>query len=122
MTRLTGYAGLTALIGSRVYPLKMPQKPTLPAVSYQRIDGPRESAIASDMGMAHPRMQVDCWASTYAGVKAVATQVRAALQRWSDAAASPVVLDSLLESDQDLYEAEVEIYRVSMDFIIWHRE
>lgn len=121
-TRLTGYAGLAALVGTRVYPIKLPQTPTMPAVSYQRIDGPRESGIASEHGMAHPRIQVDSWASTYGGAKAVAEQVRTALERWSDATTTPVVLDSFIEGDTDLYESEVELYRVSMDFVIWHRE
>jgi len=121
-TRLTTFAGLTPLVGTRVYPLKLPQTPTMPSVTYQRIDGPRESGIAGEHGMAHPRIQVDSWASTYGGAKAVAEQVRAALQRWSDATTTPAILDSFIAGDVDIYESDVELNRVSMDFIIWHRE
>jgi hypothetical protein len=121
-TRLSTYAGLIALTSTRIYPLIMPQNPTLPAVTYQRIDGPRESAFSAEMGLAHPRIQVDSWAKTYAGAKAVATQVRTALQRWSSEAVDPVVLDCLLESDGDEYEPDANIYRVRQDWIVWHRE
>jgi len=120
--RLSTFAGLMPLVGPRVYPLRLPQTATMPAVTYQRIDGPRESGIAGEHGMAHPRIQVDSWALTYGGAKAVAEQVRAALQRWSDATTTPVVLDSFIGGEIDIYESDVELNRVSMDFIIWHRE
>jgi len=121
-TRLSTFAGFTALVGTRVYPLKLPQKPTMPAVTYQRIDGVRESGIANEHGMAHPRIQVDSWASSYGGAKAVAEQVRQALERWSDTTTTPVILDSFIDGDTDLYESDVELYRVSMDYIVWYRE
>src|SRR4030042_5808294 len=99
-TRLSGYAGLIALTSTRIYPLILPQSPTLPAVTYQRIDGPRESRFGADP-VAHPRIQVDSWAKTYAGVKAVAPQVRGALQLWSSAATDPVVMTVEIDSDED---------------------
>lgn len=122
LTRLTAYGDLTALISSRVYPLILPQEPTYPAVTYQRIDGPREHGMTQDHGLPHPRIQIDSWGKTYASAKAVATQVRGALQRWSDAGASPVVLDCFLESDEDGYEPEAGTYKVSQAWTIWHRE
>jgi len=114
--------GLTALISTRMYPVILPQDPTYPAISYQRIDGPREHAISSDAGLAHPRIQIDSWGKHVGDCKAVATQVRNALQRWADMTSSPVVLDCFLECDEDSYEPETNIYRVRQDWIIWHRE
>ena len=118
----TQLSTLVTLASTRIYPLILPQNPTLPAVTYQRIDGPRESALSAEMGLAHPRIQVDSWGKTYASAKAVATQVRGALQRWSSEATDPVVLDCLLESDEDGYESDVNIYRVRQDWVCWHRE
>ena len=121
-SRLGGYGGLSALVASRVYPLHLPQRPTLPAVTYQRIDGPREHAMGADPGLAHPRIQVDSWAASYASAKAVATQVRGALQRWRGTAAGVEVLAIYLESDQDDYEPETKQWRVRQDWTVWHRE
>ncbi len=121
-SRLTGYSGLSTLVSARVYPLILPQSPTYPAVTYQRIDGPRESALSAEMGLAHPRIQVDSWGKTYASAKAVATQVRGALQRHSDSGSDPVWLDTLLDNDEDSYESDIRVYRVRADYIIWHRE
>jgi len=121
-TRLSTYAGLIALTSTRIYPIILPQNPTLPAVTYQRTDGPRESALGAEMGLAHPGIQIDSWGKTYASAKAVATQARAALQRWSSEATDPVVLDCLLESDGDEYEPGANIYHVRQDWTVWHRE
>lgn len=121
-SRLDGFAGLSALVTARIYPLVLPQKPALPAVTYQRIDGPRMSGMTAEHGIATPRVQVDSYAATYASAKAVAKQVRLALQRWAGVEAAVTVLDSFLDGDRDLYDDEVEAYRVSADYIIHHRE
>jgi len=121
-TRLSTYAGLIALTSTRIYPIILPQNPTLPAVTYQRTDGPRESALGAEMGLAHPGIQIDSWGKSYASVKSVATQARAAPQRWSSEATDPVVLDCLLESDGDEYEPGANIYHVRQDWTVWHRE
>lgn len=122
VTRLKARASLVSLVGARIYPLRLPQDPILPAVTYQRIGGPREEALGSDPGFARQRIQVDTWALTYASAKAVAKQVRLALERWSDDAASPRVIDSFIERDTDLDEPDVENYRVSQDYLVIHAE
>lgn len=121
-TRLAAYGNLTALTSTRFYPVIVPQNPTYPLVTYQRTDGPREHCISEDSNAVCPTLQIDSWGKTYASAKAVATQVRAALQRWDDASALPVVLDCLLESDEDNYEPDAGVFRVSQTWEIWHRE
>jgi len=79
---LVNYTGLVALVSDRVYPFVMPDDATLPNVTFQRIDTPRElSHDSSGIGneLAHPRFQFDAWAETYASAKAINEQVRAAL-------------------------------------------
>ncbi len=112
---------------ARIYPMILPQQPTYPAVTYQRIDGPRESALNSDMGIPNPRIQIDAWGSSYASALAVAEQIRAALVRqvWTENGVS--VLDALIDDDRDLFEDDVQeggqrIFRRSLDLIIRHRE
>lgn len=122
VSALEGHAGLSALIGSRIYPLMIPQGAALPAVTYQRVSGERIHAMVDDPGLASPRIQVDAWGSTYASAKAVAAQVIDCLQRWSGTAETVVVQDSYFQGDQDIYDPETERWQVSMDFIVWHLE
>ena len=80
---LINYTGLTNLVSSRIYLLRMPDTGnTLPCVTFQRIDTPRTHAHdTSGTGgdLAHPRFQFDAWAETYASAKAINEQIRAAL-------------------------------------------
>ena len=79
-----------ALVSGRVYPVHMPQAPTYPCATYTKVSGPRIHAMTEDTGLARPRFQVSCWAydrdnhhTAYSTAKAVAEQVRDALQDYS---------------------------------------
>ena len=126
-TYLSTHAGLSALVSTRVYPVVMPQGCTLPAVTYQKIDGPRVHAMGSDAGLAHPRFQVSCWGSTYKSTKDVAAQVRAALQDYTGTmggAGGVSVGGVFLDDENDLFDdaAGTGVYHVALDFIVWHTE
>lgn len=123
--RLTAHAGTAALVGARVYPLKLPQTPTLPAVTYQRISATRESAMGSDTGITRARFQVTSHAASYSGVKALAEQVRQALQRYSGTSATVTVHDCFLENEIDLFDQDDALaghYPVAQDFIVIYGE
>lgn len=79
--RLTTYAGTSALIGTRCYPMKLPQGPTLPAIAYQQI-GP--GVMEDERGvLERVRVQVVCWAGTYAGARALGRAAKDALDEYS---------------------------------------
>jgi len=118
VARLKTYPGLLALVNQRVYPLVLPQKPTLPAVVYQRISGPRDHTHNGPVGIAQPRYQVTAWAETPTAARAVATQIRLALDCWRpDAYGVGLILD-----DRDLYDPETKWYQVPADFRLVHEE
>ena len=78
--RLSTYAGLIALTSTRIYPLMLPQTPTLPAITYYRVNAPTEHVMGettSDIERATYRIQ--CWGATLTSARAVAAQVIAAL-------------------------------------------
>lgn len=111
---LTADATVSGLVGTRVYPLVLPQKAGLPAVSYLRVSGRQEMSLSGLSGLEAPRIQIDCWATTYAGAKALAAAVRAAML-----SATAFKVGSV--SDRDLYEDDTNVFRVSIDFSVWHR-
>ena len=51
-------AAVTALAGQPMYPRRLPQGPTLPALVYQRIDTRREHDMDGPDGLPRPRVQV----------------------------------------------------------------
>ncbi len=118
-------AGLTALIAGRVYPTHMPQNPTLPAMVYNRISGERVQNMQGSSGLASPRFQFDCFARTYAEAKGVGEALRLAIEGFSGTmgGVSGVDVNScLLQSDQDGYEDDLQLFWVTADYIVWHVE
>jgi len=121
-SRLDGYAGLSALISTRIYPLKLPQDSTMPAVVYQIVSKTRESAMGSDPGLATARVRISSFADSYSSAKDVGEQVRAALQRWSGTEATVVIQDSFIEMDIEQYDPEVKKTFVIQDYKITFEE
>ena len=126
--RLKAHSGTFALVKARIYPLRLPQGPTYPGVRYQRIGAPRAHAMGADTGEVFARVQVDCYAETYAGADALSVQVRAALSRWSGTAGGVVVDSIFLDDERDVDEPTIEhdgeqgVYRVMLDFIVNYAE
>ncbi len=106
---------VSALVGTRVYPLVLPQGVAYPAIRYQRIDTPRTYSKAGYEGDSRPRLQIDCWATGYMDAKRLAEAVRAAMERYPHA---------VCEDEQDGYEPEPAppVYRRMLEFRIWHEE
>lgn len=122
---LKSFAGLFALVSSRIYPMVMPQKTTMPTVTFQRISTPREYAHDGYSGLAHPLFQISCWAEKYSIVRAVAKQVRLALQAYvgtMGGVGGVEVQASFQENERDFYDSEAGLYHVPVDFRIWHKE
>lgn len=115
------HAGLSALIGTRLYPGVLPQKCTYPAVNYSRVFASRVSAMGADTGLVRARFQFDIWADTYAVARAIAEQVRLCYQRWSNTAGT-VIQDIYFVGEVDLYEDETRIHHAALDFEVIYRE
>lgn len=109
-------------ITTRVYPVDLPQNPVFPAVIYMKISGMRDHALSGPTGHAHPRFQIEAWATTYSAAKGLARAIRQALDGYSGTVGDVEIGSILIESERDFYEPEVKCHRTIMDFMIWHTE
>jgi hypothetical protein len=114
--RLTGNSEVAALVGTRVYPLHLPQAPTYPAIAYSRISTVEAHTHDRAGGLSESRLQVDCLAANYAGARALAGAVRGALDGWVDRDNN--IMACLLENEFDLYDDLTETFRVIIDFML----
>jgi hypothetical protein len=105
LAKLTGAAGLAALVGTRVYALEAKQGDALPLVTFQRISGERFHAWGADAAVKGSMWQFDAWGRTYDEACDVADQIELALSRFSGTVDTTVISDILFESDTDLREA-----------------
>lgn len=122
-----------ALMADRAYPVILPQKPELPALTYQRISGgTRVSSHAGDTGLALARIQIDCWAQTYLAAKDLAATVRKTLQAGNrqlakgavPAGSTGVIRKVDVTLDRDDYEDGdvIKLYRAGFDVLTWFKE
>ena len=107
---------------TRCYPVTIPQSPQYPLILYTKITGMRDHHLQGPNGRAHPRFQIEAWSKTYTEAKALAKAIREALDGYSGTASSTKIGSCLIESERDIYESEIEVYRVIQDYFIWHEE
>jgi len=116
-------AAVSALVGTRVAPMKLPQGGTLPAIVYQRISTIPRMGMESEVGPTRSRVQLSLWADTFQQVRALTTAVRAALQGWSGPAAGvDIKLVSLANWLDDYEPGPPERFRVIADFYVMSME
>lgn len=108
---LTTDTAVAAIVSKRVYPVVIPQKGALPAITYQRVSGRRENGFQAGE-LTAVRVQVDCWADGYSEVRGLADAARDAL----------IAADFLPIGDRDGFEDEVQVHRVILEFTIWTEE
>jgi hypothetical protein len=74
--RLAEAAGVSALVGERV---QWAVREDAPSVALHLIDAPPDWTLKGPSGLVQARVQIDCWADTFLGAKAIGDAVRAAL-------------------------------------------
>ncbi len=107
------YNTLKTLASGRVYPLVIPEKSVMPAITYLRIAYTPENTLDGGATIDQIRIQVDTYANTYAESKTLANSVRSVMESAS--------FKGTLQSDQDLFEPDVKLYRVTQDYYVWKR-
>lgn len=76
---LTTNNGVTALLGTRIYPVQAPASATLPYAVYQRVSTEITNTLAGDAGLDWVTIQVTSWSASYDEAISCATAVRSAL-------------------------------------------
>ena len=115
-------AEITGLIGSgssaRIYPLKLPQNPAYPAVTYQVISSPRHH----DIEVAYPRIQYTSFARTYGQAKELADLLRLNLQRLKGVLSGVPIKQIEYINSIDFYQDDAGVYFIPQDFKIIYEE
>lgn len=124
-THLANDSGISAIVGTRIYAGLRPQKSPLPSIVYSRVSGVRIESLQGSSGLARPRFQIDCCGKSYPAVKNLAEAIRLSLEgfRGTMGGGGGVVVQCVRYlGDIDFYSDDEEIFRVALDFEIWHNE
>lgn len=112
---LSGNSGVTNLVSTRIYPLLLPQHPTLEAISYQRISNSPQQGTTD---LRESRWQINCWAETYAETQVLAAAVKAAFEEYIDMDQTPGIRMALIANETDDYDDDAKVYRTIVDVIL----
>jgi hypothetical protein len=127
LSKLLGALGVTGLVGDRISWALRPRRDALPAIALHLISAPRDYHMAGPSGLVTSRVQVDCWAQSAANATAVSRAVNAAIGGMRETVDGVEFQGAFLETETDMTDDEGAtpdevLYRVSMDFFIWHSE
>lgn len=124
-TYLQSQAGVTSLVGTRIYPLLLQQVETLPAVAYQRISTQRNASHGGPANASIARIQFDALAATMTQAQNVLAAIRSACDGVGGTlggGAGVVVATMHADDEQTFYDEETRYKRATMDLIIYFYE
>jgi hypothetical protein len=114
------------LVSGRIYPVVLPQNPTLPAIVYSLVNANRPESMIGGTGLVQARVQVDCWALTQDAAASLSNEVRKVLQGFSGnfgSGSTLVVVQAVhVVGEYEMHEPDVNNYRVIIDYHIWYEE
>ncbi len=121
-SRLSNYSALTSLVSTRIYSKEITQDTAKPCVYFEVNGIERVSAINGDSGMCEAQCRVISIASTLSGAVAVATQVQAALQRYTGTVSSTDIRNIMIENEFDSYDSDLDESNVEQYFTVSYIE
>ncbi|MGB0889859.1 MAG: DUF3168 domain-containing protein [Solirubrobacterales bacterium] len=124
--RLIEVTAVTDIVpASRIYPLKLPQNPTFPAITYRVISDVPEYDLEGEAGLSHARIQIDCYGASSSGedpydvARALGLEVRAALSAYQGTVDGVEFQTSfVVGGPRTVYADRLEQYFESIDFRI----
>lgn len=102
---------LSGVAGGRVFPHIALEGVTKPYVTYFRLSVIPETTLSSGRPLENTVFQIDGYDKTYAAVIALKDAIKAALDAWS--------VQSVIQSEQDLFEPDTRLHRVSLTVSVW---
>lgn len=103
---------VTALVGQRIAAGIMPEGTVRPYVTYSLVAGERIPSMTDSGLLRHARIQLNCFAVTYAAAKQIALAVQTTIE-------ASALFDVVLIDDQDLYDAETNLFYVVIQYSVW---
>ena len=118
---LLNTTAVTDIVSTRIDFGGGPQGQADPRIALWTIGDLENHTMNGPDGLSTGRVQVDCYASTYAGAKTLSRAVRAALDGYSDADFQGIFHSGSRDTREGGSNEAYRPYRVSLDFITNHQ-
>lgn len=125
---LTADATVTSLVSTRIYPLRLPQNITLPAIRYQLIQQTSDHNFTGYSEFGYADIQFDAYAATALSAAAIADAIRLAVG-FKRGTYGTVYIQSVHPTgvgrqliEEPIDASDAPLYRHSRDFRFWFTE
>jgi len=118
------FAHLKNLVNGRMYPGRLPQEPTYPAITYRRISDAGLMAHDGPGDLNTARFQFDCH-GTHAQAEDTATAIKQALNGFTGimgGAGGVEIHGTFWQNTHDAFSGKTNIDKISVDFKILYKE
>jgi hypothetical protein len=124
---LLGNNDIASIVGTRIFPLRVPEGETFPCIVFQQISGPRVYSLSGPNACNYPRIQLKCWGLTYTDAKGLADTVDNLLDGFRGTMVNTQIQAILNAGVVDGEESpenanDVARYSVALDYIIWYQK
>lgn len=119
---LEGEPTVSPLLGTRIYPDRLPQNVTLPAITYHQVSNPRSHTHGRASALVHPRLQLSYWATKKVEVVALRDAIRLALNGKTLDLGTITASILLLNEIEMPFEPDAEIHHHVQDYEFWFQE
>ncbi len=119
--------GLAALVSTRIYPMRLPQGATLPALCYQDISSQYTQSHGEKSALPRPRFQFTIYGVTVDSVNSISTALKNAIDGYKGSMGTgsyiTIVEACLLKNEYSNDETATEgiVYRFQ-DYVIQYKE
>lgn len=123
-TILTGDAGVSALVGTKIYWSEIPQGKTRPVICLHLVSELNNHTMGGTVDLEDATVQVDCWGDTWTDAITLSEAVKAALDGYSGTVGSTVFQGVFKRSERQDFQkpgnGEGKYHRVSSDYQVFH--
>lgn len=120
--KLVNDPAVTAVLGTKIYPLVLPQNPVLPAAIISEVHTiPAMDDISGNAGQFRAELQLETYATTKAQAEEIDEILRLSLQGYSGAHLGVTIKGIYFLMGLPDFEDEIEDYRQISRFAIWYR-
>ena len=118
--QLSGYAGLTALVGSKIYPNHIPQTTIAPYLMYFEVYREKNYVFTGYNGTSVFSIQISAYAPTQNQVRLIADQISMAMAAWP--VKNNQVGFAIQDNEVSAWREDLKLYEIDMDFDIFYTD
>lgn len=113
---------VAALVGTRIYPVKLPQGIVAASLVYNEISGVGDHNMEGASGLVQVRMQVGAWAQSADGAHGLYLAVKEAIDGYRGMMGDVAVQGVFIDSWRDIDDTVANMRGKVADYFIWYAE